>query len=311
MRFSAYPKLLSVILMLTQLPSSIQAQSLQDFIRDLTRGGLVNNTPLTSTNNNSNSGAKTDTSLIVDNGDVQTNIVRGSGEFITVKRGDTLSTIARESLGDAKLWREICALNKLDTGCSSIVVGQKLELPIQFYSYRAKKRYSSKITELTERIKILEQKLRENSTDLIHLNLADTQIILQNLQRHNLKKEYFDTKPIVENFTIDADLLLEGTIIDRNLVLVSECSEKLKRKFFLHIYPVDHANLNSNSRFNNHDFYWSKKQLQLPSSMVNSAKKCVSVVKLPNYKIQEISLGQFNTKLNSYPRYWEKLITIK
>ena len=73
MRFSTYPKLLAIILVLAQLPSSIHAQSLQEFIRDLTRGGLVNNTPLTNTNSDSDRDAKTDTSLIVDNGDEQTN----------------------------------------------------------------------------------------------------------------------------------------------------------------------------------------------------------------------------------------------
>ena len=170
MRFSAYPKLLSVILILTQLPSSVQAQSLQDFIRDLTRGGLVNNTPLTSTNNNSNSGAKTDTSLIMDNGDVQTNIVRGSGEFITVKRGDTLSTIARELLGDANLWREICTLNALGTGCSSIMAGQKLELPVSYFKHqietRAQDKFQKRLADLKTQIIQLENLLAQSKSEL-------------------------------------------------------------------------------------------------------------------------------------------------
>ena len=170
MRFSTYPKLLAIILVLAQLPSSIHAQSLQEFIRDLTRGGLVNNTPLTNTNSDSDRDAKTDTSLIVDNGDEQTNTVRGSGEFITVKRGDTLSTIARELLGDANLWREICALNALGSKCSSIVVGQKLELPVSYFRHQIETRvqdeFQARLADLKTQIVQLESLLTKTNAEL-------------------------------------------------------------------------------------------------------------------------------------------------
>ena len=81
MQFIGRRKILTVVLIITYFPSAINAQSLQDFIRDLTRGGLVNNTPLKSTNNSSNNNLKTQNRPVIDEETKSTTNIPGSGDF--------------------------------------------------------------------------------------------------------------------------------------------------------------------------------------------------------------------------------------
>jgi LysM repeat protein len=59
-------------------------------------------------------------------------ILAGLGSALAVeyevKKGDTLSRIARRELGDGNRWREIAEINNIDPPYR-IVVGQKLDLP--------------------------------------------------------------------------------------------------------------------------------------------------------------------------------------
>ena len=235
MRFSTYPKLLAIILVLAQLPSPIHAQSLQEFIRDLTRGGLVNNTPLTNTNSDSDRDAKTDTSLIVDNGDVQTNTVHGFGEFITVKRGDTLSTLARELLGDANSWREICALNALGTGCSSIMVDQKLELPVSYFrnqiETKVQDKFQTRIADLTTQIVQLEALLKQTKGELGAVQLKfekqkTTSKLSENKIRQKLNAAVTDIERLSNN---EARLteIIENLKANTQVTLANPAKEKI------------------------------------------------------------------------------------
>ena len=235
MRFSAHPIFLATFLVLAQFPSSIHAQSLQDFIKDLTRGGLVKNTPLTKTNNNSNSDNETDTGLIFDQGDAQTNFIRGSGEFITVKQGDTLSTIARELLGDANLWREICALNALGTGCSSIVVGQKLELPVAYFKHqieiRAQDEFETRIADLTTQIVQLEALLAQTKGELGAVQLKlEKQKTTDRLSENKLRQKLHAAVTDIERLTNNEARLteiIENLKANTQVTLANPAKEKI------------------------------------------------------------------------------------
>ena len=52
----------------------------------------------------------------------------GDESFYVVKKGDTLTEIARQELGDAQEWRHIAELNRIDEP-KKLAVGTRLELP--------------------------------------------------------------------------------------------------------------------------------------------------------------------------------------
>ncbi|MCK3658817.1 hypothetical protein A4G18_08860 [Pasteurellaceae bacterium Pebbles2] len=79
----------------------------------------------------------------------------------------------------------------------------------------------------------------------------------------------------------------------------------LDTRFFLHLYPVDNANLNAKTDFNNADFNWSDSKKYAIYNMLSS--NCIRQIRLPNYAIKSLNMGQFNAK----GRVWQQRVNMQ
>ena len=170
--------LLFSVIAITVISVPLSAQSLQEFIRELTSAGLVSNTPIAGgkqTQDNASHGQINGKQP--DAQGSQKNLVLGSGEFVTVEPGDTLMGIAKRELGDAELWRDICSLNQIQNQCNTIAVSQRLELPTSVFNYRAELKASLKYS---SELQLLRQQNSElgNNLRLTQKQLANTKNIL-------------------------------------------------------------------------------------------------------------------------------------
>ena len=188
---SIFPLVLAVL-----LPTQLPAQSLQDFIRDLTGAGLVNNTPITREDSRPPREEKPE----YPKSEPQPGPPpQGSGEFITVKQGDTLVSIAERELGDANKWREICAVNQIQDRCNAIVVGQRLELPASVFNYRATVDAKITISNATETLKKENFELQQN------LKLAQQQLVNLSNARETLKSSFETQKALLQDALASAE----------------------------------------------------------------------------------------------------------
>ena len=178
MRYKQKIALLFSVFAMAVFSKPLSAQSLQEFIRELTGAGLVSNTPVTGgsqtqqgPNRAGINGKQHDAQRS------QKTSVRGSGEFVTVEPGDTLMGIAKRELGDAELWRDICSLNQIQNQCNTIAVSQRLELPTSVFNYRAELKASLKYS---SELQLLRQQNSElgNNLRLTQKQLANTKNIL-------------------------------------------------------------------------------------------------------------------------------------
>ena len=178
------------------LPAQLPAQSLQDFIRDLTVAGLVNNTPITREDSRPTQEEKSE----YQNSEPQPGPPpQGSGEFITVKRGDTLVSIAERELGKANTWREICAVNQIQDRCNAIVVGQRLELPASVFNYRATVDAKITLSNATETLKKENFELQQN------LKLAQQQLVNLNNARETQQSSFETQKALLQDALASAE----------------------------------------------------------------------------------------------------------
>ena len=242
MQFIGRRKILTVVLIITYFPSPINAQSLQDFIRDHTRGGLVNNTPLKSTNNSSNNNLKTQNRSVIDEETKSTTNIQGSGEFVTVKRGDTLSSIADRKLGSTEHWETLCRLNQRQNNCNDLVIGEKIELPSIVFNHRKKialeelsiklrTAHKEEIAGLKSQIQKLKAELK--LTKVVHQNfekaLIKSHVDLKDYERRNanLSKILREYKPSpIDLYPIEQATPLDLRLEDTHYVIADSLAGK-------------------------------------------------------------------------------------
>lgn len=218
MRLLPPKQFLIFLIVLSLLPTLPQAQSIQNFIKSFTSVGLVKSTPLVKTEINTSNQINLEAAQTGYRDDTTNKVIYGTGEFVTVKRGDTLSTIASDLLGNPQLWPEICALNKLEAQCSSIFVGQKLELPISYFKHQFKKEiqdsHQAQLENSIAKNALTEELLQKTTDELKSAQLkTKNQQKLQEVSQKKLRQKLSAAKKNIDDHVLK-EIMLNKTVED-------------------------------------------------------------------------------------------------
>lgn len=142
-----------------------------------------------------------------------------------------------------------------------------------------------------------------SSQNLQIVAVLEDGIILKNSQKSLLYFKDLRTailEDIEANILNDTQFITANPVVDiylssERLVYISTlCNNRdIESPFFLHIYPVNRADIleshgNDNPGFNNYDFSFHRERFLLEES-------CVVIRNLPDYNIKMIKTGQFST----------------